>query len=516
MKRLTIIACVLLTLTVTSLKAYDTLLYQTAFEASRLKKALAGDDVDLLSVFLAIDSDSVTYMRYREKLNNFYRLLDPKVLNITSHKQKAKLIFKEVHAHFFTRYEEHVLFSQVFKDGVYNCVSASMLYTLILENYGIPFDIKEKPTHVYLVTYPNDENILFETTNPRGFYVPDEKAKQEYLDGLITMKFTTREHVNSVGQANAFNEFFYNNQNISLNQLAGLQYHNRAVTSYEEKNINRAIQCVAKLNLLYPRPKHEAMKITFLSVALSNSNFDSVNDILYLCQYANVIRDINDRKQVIVQFDQILEKKLFKESNDTLVAKAFELVTKNIVDKELVGDISYSYYLYMSQWYSMKGEMNKSLTFASQAYRYNQKDARLQELIVRAIMLKTDKVKDKEKNIATLDAYILEFPFITTNRNFRMFRLYQLSMSAYNLFNHDKGAEAYKRMEELEVGLESEKELATADEVYLGMPYAEAGAYHYRRKEYTKARAILKKGLEIAPGHFELLERLRIVEEEFK
>lgn len=122
-----------------------------------------------------------------------------------------------------------------------------MLYAIILEKYRIPFDIKEKPTHVYLVTYPDDENILLETTNPRGFYVPDEKAKQEYLEGLITMKFTTRAYVNSVGQANAFNEFFYNNENISLNQLAGLQYHNHAITAYEEKNIDLAIQCATSL-----------------------------------------------------------------------------------------------------------------------------------------------------------------------------------------------------------------------------------------------------------------------------
>ncbi|MEO7991933.1 MAG: hypothetical protein ABI663_20445 [Chryseolinea sp.] len=517
MKQLSVIFFVLLaTLIITPLKAYDTLLYRNAFEASRLKEALDGNNVDFVSVFLSIDSDSMTYERSREKLNTFYNLLDPKLAITKSPKQKAKLIFKEVHGHFFNQYEESVLFSRAFKDGFYNCVSASMLYAVILKHYEIPFEIKEKPTHVYLVAYPGTENILFETTNPRGFYVMDEKGKQEYLEGLITLKFTSREHVNSVGAANAFNEFFYNNQNISLTQLAGLQYYNQTIRWYEEKDMDQAIQCAVKMNMLYPCQKHQYVKASLLTTALANSNYDSIKEVLFLCQYANTIRDIKDRKMVIGEFEEILQKKLYKESDQSFAVKAFELVQGNIDDKKLIEDLTYSYYTYTCNWYAMKGDWNNSLTFANKAYLYNQKDVRLHDLIVRAIISMTENVKDKQKNVETLDAYIAQYPFITTNKNFRMIRLYHLSMATYSLFNKDKGTEGYKRMEQLEAELKSETERITGIDQMIGMAFAEAGAYHYRKKEYTKAKEILLKGLKVTPDHPELVERLRIVEDDLE
>ena len=49
----------------------------------------------------------------------------------------------------------------------------------------------------------------------------------------------------------------------------------------------------------------------------------------------------------------------------------------------------------------------------------------------------------------------------------------------------------------------------------IGLAYAEAGAYHYRKKQFQKARDVLQKGLQIVPGHGEISERLRIVEDEF-
>jgi len=95
------------------------------------------------------------------------------------------------------------MFSRIFEAGIYNCVTASMLYALILDHYQIPYEIKEKPTHIYLVALPGKDNILFETTNPRGLYVPDEKFKRDYVNSLVQLKYTTQEHVNEVGLANA-------------------------------------------------------------------------------------------------------------------------------------------------------------------------------------------------------------------------------------------------------------------------------------------------------------------------
>lgn len=494
--------------------ANDTLLYRSVFEEKVISKALQRKDVDYLTLYASIFSDSAACSRYKSLLNAFYSDFDNKIVGLKSNKQKAKLIFKEVHDRFFRQYEENVLFTKIFEDGIYNCVTSSMLYSIVLEHYNIPFEIKEKPTHVYLVAFPGTDNILFETTNPKGFFVPDEKSKREFVEGLIALKFTTQEHVNTVGVTKAFNEFYYNNLNIDPLQLAGVQYYNQALSLYEQDSIHEAIKSARKMYMLYPSPKNLYLKTSLISVALGNSTFDTARDILYLCEYANSTKDIQDKRKVLNTFDQIIDDKLFKNGNDSLVTDIYKAISRQIDDKELAKDISFLYYAQMASWQQMKGNMDESLDFAERAFAINDKDVRLHDVIVRGIVLKTQKLKGDQKNIDILNNYTKTFPFLKSHKTFKALLVYQYSLLAYSLFLQNSGKEAYDNLALLESELTALNEKTMISEEMIGMVYAEAGAYHYRRKEYKKAKEIILKGLEIAPDHGELKERLRIVEDE--
>lgn len=496
--------------------AYDTLLFKSDFEERQIKQVLINPDHDFIALYTAISLDSAAYLRYKSEINSFYNYLNPKILIAKSGKQKAKLIFKEVHMYFFKKYEENVMFSEIFEEGIYNCVTASMLYSLVLKKFGIPYEIKEKPTHVYLVAYPGTDNILFETTSPHGLYVPDEKSKRDYVAGLVKMKFTTQEYVNSIGVMKAFNEFYYNNMNISLTQLAGLQYYNNAIALYTDGKSHEAIKSAVKMNMLYPCAKHQYMKATMIGASINNSEFTSLRDVLYLCEYANSVNDVKDKKYVVSVFGNIIDEVLYKTSNDTFVNKAYEIIKSRIEDEKILHEITYSYSLGMSGWYSMKGDMNLSLRFAEDAYLLNQSDVRLQDLIVRGIVLKTEKLKAKDRNIEALDEYAVKFPFLTKHKSYKMLRVYHLSLLCYSLFLENKGVDAYKYLTQLETELNTENEKMTGLEEMIGMVYAEAGAYHFRKKEYKTAIEVMRKGLEIAPDHGEIKERIRIVEDEMK
>ena len=54
------------------------------------------------------------------------------------------------------------------------------------------------------------------------------------------------------------------------------------------------------------------------------------------------------------------------------------------------------------------------------------------------------------------------------------------------------------------------------NESQVAMMYAEAGAYHFRMKNYKKAKEIILKGFEYAPQDAELKARLEIVEDEMR
>src|SRR5688572_9973449 len=97
--------------------AYDTLLYRSGFEERQVKQAMAKAVPDFIALFTSITTDSLGYQQHRTKVNAFYNYLNPKLASLKTGKQKAKLIFKEVHTFFFKKYEENVMFYKIFEDG---------------------------------------------------------------------------------------------------------------------------------------------------------------------------------------------------------------------------------------------------------------------------------------------------------------------------------------------------------------------------------------------------------------
>lgn len=495
----------------------DTLIYTTDFEKRQVEAALKDAKPNLVSLFSALTSDSVNAQKYAARIERFYARVQPQVAAFRSPKQKARFIFKEVHASFFNQYEENVMFYKIFENGIYNCVTASMLYAIVLDHYQIPYEIKEKPTHIYLVALPGTENILFETTNPRGLYVPDDRFKREFVNNLVETKFTTQAYVNSIGLANAFNEFYYNNDKISLVQLAGVQYYNQSLDYYSNvKDQHAAIRSALKMNKLYPCAKHALFKGYLIRVALDNSRYDQLRDIAYLCEFANSATDVKDEKFVFSTFGSMIDEKLYKEGNDSLIHQAFGILQSNLVNNKIRDEISYIYYGNLGAWRFDKGDLEQCLEYGEKAYAINPKDSRLQDMIARAIVLKSDKSRGKEAAITALHAYAEKFTFLKTNKLFQSVMVAHYAFRAYGLFMENSATDGYRYLKLMEESLATAGEKMTMYEDLLGMAYAEAGAYHFRKKEFKKALEILKKGLEYYPDHGELKERLKIVEDEMR
>ncbi|HEY0741454.1 MAG TPA: hypothetical protein VGD40_08330, partial [Chryseosolibacter sp.] len=119
------------------------------------------------------------------------RVNTEKVLSKRNDK-KVKLVYDDVHDTFLRKYELENRFEDIFINGHYNCVSATALYALVFEKLNIPYVIKEKPTHVYLIAYPSTERIIVETTTPAGGFITfNPQFKQSYVKILRDQKLIT-------------------------------------------------------------------------------------------------------------------------------------------------------------------------------------------------------------------------------------------------------------------------------------------------------------------------------------
>ena len=143
---------------------------------------------------------------YLSQVKQFVQTIDLSELDKMKEKKKVKYIYDDVHKVFFKKYEEKVIFQDIFTKGYYNCATASSLFACIFDLLRIPYNGKETPSHVFLVAYPASSNILVETTTPgTGSVSFSDKTISDYINYLVRSKIITAEDTRNQSVNELFN-----------------------------------------------------------------------------------------------------------------------------------------------------------------------------------------------------------------------------------------------------------------------------------------------------------------------
>ncbi len=190
---------------------------------------------DYLKLFMAVDP-SVNSARYnitRREIQLALQNLNKKKFQKAKPDKKITLLYESVNREIFRQYRENVLFPEIFKNGTFNCLTASAYYGLLLDSLHIPFEFRESYNHVLPVAYPCQLQIQIETTDPvSGVNNFDEKLKFRFVNYLVDTKRITHETYDTSSIDAIFNRYYMPEKNIGLQELTGLQYMNDALYLY--------------------------------------------------------------------------------------------------------------------------------------------------------------------------------------------------------------------------------------------------------------------------------------------
>ncbi len=307
---------------------------------------------------------------------------------------------------------------------------------------------------------------------------------------------------------------YYSRDNIDLIQLSSFQYYNAALTLYQDKKVEEAIPYTLKGYKLNPSTKNEFLKISLISEHLHKSNLNGPQDIVYLSELGNSLKDESVRNNIINTFESYIYPKLFKNSNDSILIASYKYLESNLKDSLLRKEITQRYNIGFTEWYKIKGKYDESLRYAKQAYQFNPNDAVIQEHITAVILKRTASTIGSVDNLTKLTEYLNEYPFLEDNPFFRSLFASNYAYLAYKNFETDNESEGYGYLAKLEDVIEKLGEELAMPEGTVALVFAEAGAHHYRKKEYKKAKEIMLKGFKYAPNDEELKARIEIVEKE--
>lgn len=496
-----------------SLKAQEHFIsYHNDTEKTLIANAKLPDDY--MKLALAAKMNEADANATVAQLNDRIKQLDWESTANQKPEKRLKQLFQMIHATFLKRYEEKASFDQLFTTGEYQCAGASILYAYILDKFQVPYEIKELPTHVYVVAYPGSYNILLETTDPaKGYFVPDAKTKENYINALIKAKYLDADYVKKVGTDKAFDEFFYSKTNITLKEAIGVLYYNDAIEKMDDTKYNDAYSSIAKAQVLYPAKKNEFLQNAIMEELVKNFKFEDVKDWEGLVYNVNSSNSDEDKKKYVeFQFDNLIQKKLWKAAQKNKVDEVHDYLEKNLKDSTLKNDIEDEYLMENARYAYTSNNYTEAQAYIEKAIARNPANPQPKSMLTDMIGPKFNGQPSVE-TVKSLDQYIAKYPFLGSDPRIRSICLYSYSYLTYYYFSINDGQQGDKYLKTMCNELDTHNNYLNRNDAQIAMAFGKASEFYYRKNGKSKSIDVLNTGLKYVPANELLLRKIKVLKD---
>lgn len=103
----------------------------------------------------------------------------------TDNKRFLEFIYSTTHQAMLSRYEEHAYFSKTLQEGVYDCVTGTGLYALLLEEFDFKYQIIETEAHVFIKGHLKNKPFILESTYPVNGLIMGKDNVQAFEQKVI-------------------------------------------------------------------------------------------------------------------------------------------------------------------------------------------------------------------------------------------------------------------------------------------------------------------------------------------
>ena len=226
--------------------------FHSDLERQAFKQLSSSKPIDPLIFFVTAnhENDFKDYQDLILSVKNIPDELQSERFNKFDDEKKANYVFNKTQNKYFKRFSLYNAFDELLDNGVYNCISGTAFYAILYHEMGLDLKIYETPYHAFLELQDlNGKNILVESTDASfGFVDKHQKIverKEAYsFNGDLFQ-------IQGIGNQNDQQEISYLAE-ISLLQLAGLQYYNLAVVEFNDGNFDKSSKLLKKASYLYP------------------------------------------------------------------------------------------------------------------------------------------------------------------------------------------------------------------------------------------------------------------------
>lgn len=468
-------------------------------------------DYDFIKTLCVLD-ENISLQKienFKTNLDSFIKTLPESETDDRREKKRVQKIYDAVHKEYLRKYENVAYFPQLINDGTYNCVTSTALYTYIFEALKIPFHIKDLPSHVYMIAYPETLKIQLETTAPGsyGFISPKSSEVKKSVENMVKLKLVSSEEVSKKGENKVYMDYFYGENSLDKKGLIGMQYFNKALEAMEQEDFKASLNQINKSLVFYPYAPSEYLQKTLAAINLDHLKFNSNEDITALYDSFSTLEYGKDFQSADIKY--YLNKIVQNDANELAFiensAKKLAIFDNAELNVEIIDFI----YDYLASTYANNSDLEESLRSSDTLLKYNSNNKKAKSIVIYAINNKINTLPKTEESYELIVEYYKKYPFIEGSFNIETGKAGFLGQLSYNLYQKKEAEKADNYRTILEEQLDKYNDKVQLNPEAISQLFLMAGRYYYGKLNYKKAQEIFEKGLSYNPTNAELQKMIK-------
>lgn len=188
--------------------------------------------------------DSITLEMKERAMRKFISFNQTFKIDAASETKTLRRLFFAVQETFLKEYALYSSFYQTLEEGKYDCLTASVLYTILLEDlkqkgrFDYTYQIVQMPTHVFVKIKLSDQSeIIFESTDAKRGFIATPKAIDFYTKKQVATANKQAEDKSTLTLDNTLI-----NNLVTFEEIVPLLYFNQGVSFFNQRKFGKSIQ----------------------------------------------------------------------------------------------------------------------------------------------------------------------------------------------------------------------------------------------------------------------------------
>jgi tetratricopeptide (TPR) repeat protein len=472
-----------------------------------------GGQPDYLRMILSVDAGSREEEAavYRDWIGDIVREIRYGKFDRLSEVKKINQVRSTVSRTFVVAFRHQSGFSDLFTHGTYNYFTAASLYGFVLDQLGIPYEIREVSTSILLLAYPDSERISIDIEGPGSpFFMFAHDTRENFIEFLRESKTVDDATFASTTSRVLFDRYYFADYGLTIRDMIGMMYLNSAIEYLNRGMPEDAYDQLEKAFILHPSSKSQYLLLAHLNSFLATMDYHNPRGLGYLIKASRLIGFGVGRELILTYLKDIIHDVLIEAQDMEGMKYIYDYLQEYLADAAVKKEFNYLYDYETGRLHYNEERYAKALEFFESAYRLKPGDANVQDALTKALAaysINTSPGMALEK-IDYFDTACTEI----------------LSHELYIAVKQQVCLDFFGEAFQLQDGQNGERYMAIFEEItdrypenkvdYLavGRSYSSAAIYYYRQGQVQKSKKVLEKGLEYAPHNIELKLKLKSFE----